>query len=37
MRDKILKTDDEWKEILTEEQFKILREKGTETPNSGKY
>ena len=37
MPDKILKTDDEWREVLSEEQFKILREKGTETPNSGKY
>ena len=37
MPDKILKTDDEWKKILSEKQFKILREKGTETPNSGKY
>ena len=37
MSDKILKTDDEWKRILTEEQFRVLREKGTETPNSGKY
>ena len=32
-----MKTDDEWKKILTEEQFRVLREKGTETPKSGKY
>ena len=37
MPDKILKTDDEWKEILTAEQYTVLREKGTESPNSGKY
>ncbi len=27
---KVVKTDDEWKEILTPEQFKILRKEGTE-------
>jgi peptide-methionine (R)-S-oxide reductase len=37
MPDKVTKTDDEWRELLTEEQYKVLRGKGTETPNSGKY
>lgn len=37
MSDKIEKTDDEWREALTEEQYKVLREKGTESPSSGKY
>jgi peptide-methionine (R)-S-oxide reductase len=37
MPDKVIRTDDEWKKLLTEEQFKVLRGKGTETPNSGKY
>jgi len=30
--DKIYKTDEEWKEILTPEQFHIMREEGTEVP-----
>ena len=28
----IIKTDEEWKKILTPEQFKILRKEGTERP-----
>jgi len=28
---------DEWKSKLSEEQYRILREKGTERPFSGKY
>ncbi|MBL7051427.1 peptide-methionine (R)-S-oxide reductase MsrB [Candidatus Woesearchaeota archaeon] len=31
---KLIKTDEEWKKILTPEQYHILREKGTETPET---
>ncbi|KAK6537292.1 Peptide methionine sulfoxide reductase B5 [Orbilia ellipsospora] len=31
------KTDTEWKAVLNREQFRILRQKGTEAPYSGEY
>lgn len=31
------KTSEEWKKQLTEEQYRILRNKGTELPHTGKY
>jgi peptide-methionine (R)-S-oxide reductase len=35
--DKVVKTDEEWKKILTPEQYRILRESGTERPNGEVY
>ncbi len=35
--EKITKTEEEWKEILNKEQFKVCRNKGTEQAFSGKY
>lgn len=31
---KFIKTEEEWRKILTPEQFDVMRRKGTETPNS---
>jgi peptide-methionine (R)-S-oxide reductase len=35
--EKIRKTDEEWRQRLTPEQYRILRQKGTERPFTGQY
>ena len=37
MAEKIEKTEAEWRKELTQEQYRVLREKGTERPYTGEY
>jgi peptide-methionine (R)-S-oxide reductase len=37
MEEKVVKTEEEWKKILSEEAFQVLRKKGTERAFTGKY
>ena len=37
MAEKVIKTDEQWKDLLTQEQYRIMRKKGTEASFTGKY
>jgi len=37
MTDRVVKTNEEWKKILTPEQYQVTRNKGTERAYSGEY
>lgn len=37
MADKVIKTDEEWRKQLTEDQYYVARRQGTEVPFTGQY
>lgn len=37
MKDKVVKTDEEWRQQLTDEEFLVTRKQATERPFTGKY
>ncbi len=37
MSEDVSRSDEEWKEVLSPEQYRVLRQKGTEPPFTGKY
>jgi peptide-methionine (R)-S-oxide reductase len=37
MGEKVVKSDADWRKLLTDEQYRVLRRHGTERPFTGKY